>query len=179
MSNEDTHGGDFTTAREEVGAVLAEELSVAAITDAMKHRRTFATTDGTFQIFYRANGHWMGDILEKTGVLDISVECSTEKECGIGVLQLVGERNTVLDQIDAARAKHFTWSVHLPDSHKYVYVRRMCGTHYAVTAPVWVQQPPIAELSVKLSFCKDGTSVLTEIKNISGKNIEAINLKKI
>ena len=176
LSNEDTHGGDFTTAREEVGAVLAEELSIASITDAMKHRRTFATTDGTFQIFYRANGHWMGDILEKTGVLDISVECSTEKDCGIGVLQLVGERNTVLNQIDAARAKHFTWNVRLPDGHKYVYVRRMCGTHYAVTAPVWVEQPPIVALFVKTSFGKDGTSVQAEINNISGRDIEAINI---
>jgi hypothetical protein len=45
--------------------VLATERSKAAILDAMKHRRTYASLDGNLQCMYRVNGAIMGSTLER------------------------------------------------------------------------------------------------------------------
>jgi hypothetical protein len=103
VSNEDTHGANWTTGREETGAVLAEELTRENILDGMRKNRTYATTDRSFKLFYKANGEWIGSRLKKTGSLKVEIDATTEKECGIGVLQLIGEHNIVLAQVDAGR----------------------------------------------------------------------------
>ncbi|MBQ9112811.1 MAG: CehA/McbA family metallohydrolase [Clostridia bacterium] len=167
VSNEDTHGRDWTTCREETGAVLAESLSREDIADAMRKNRTYATSDRSLKVFYRANGEWIGSTLQKTGRLYIEADMTTEKECGLGIVQAVGEHNTVLAQIDLGNEKSYVWHLCIPDSHRYVYIRRHCGLEYAVTAPVWVEQPDAFDLDVEFGFDTYGVRVEGKLKNIS------------
>lgn len=172
VSNEDSHGADWTTVREETGAVLAEELTRENIIEAMHAHRTYATTDGSLKIFYTANGEWLGSTLAKTGRLNIRVEVSTAKECGIGILQAVGEQNTVLAEINVGNKKSFVWELSLKDDHRYVYIRRSCGTHYAVTAPVWVEQPHLVQISADHGYGEGGLCVRAVVENKQGLAIE-------
>ncbi len=176
VSNEDTHGANWTTQREETGAVLAPELSAESIAEAMHARRTFATTDRTFRIFYTANGAWMGSVLKKTGKLHIRVEAFTEKECGIGILQAVGEQNIELARIHAGTEKHVIWEFDLPDCHSFVYIRRTAMTHYAVTAPVFVEQPQTLSLAAECHFTQNGTEIEVTCENVSNGTLNNLHV---
>ncbi len=171
VSNEDTHSKTWTTTREEMGAVLAESLSRETILDAMRKNRTYATTDRSFKLFYKANGEWIGARLKKTGALKVEIDASTEKACGIGVLQLVGEHNRVLAQIDAGRVKSYHWEITIPDDQRYTYVKRVSAMHYAISGPVWVEQNAPMELEIKTNY-QDGKLVaIADVKNIGDAKI--------
>ncbi len=177
VSNEDTHGANWTTVREETGAVLAESLSRENVTDAIKHNRTFATTDRTLKLFYRANGQWMGSRLAKTGKLCVEVSASTEKECGIGLLLAVGEHNTVLAEMDAGDKKSVIWRFEIPDDHKYVYIRRINCREYAVTAPVWVEQPRVMDMEMSFGYDSCGIRLEGMLKACKDKSIDNVTAR--
>ena len=179
VSNEDTHAGNWTTAREECGAVLAETLSAETIADAMRRHRTYATTDRTLKLICRVNGHLMGDVIPKTGKACVTVEISTQKPCGIGVLELVGESNRILASVNVGGAKEYRWSLELPDDHRYLYVRRVCATQYAVSAPVWIEQPQTLAASATLSFEEGATLLCAEVRNTGDKEIEVLSVEWI
>lgn len=171
VSNEDTHSKTWTTTREETGAVLAESLSRETVLDAMRKNRTFATTDRTFKLFYKANGEWMGARLKKTGTLKVEIEASTEKEGGVGVLQLVGEHNRVLAQIDAGKAKSFRWEVTIPDDQRYTYVKRISAMQYAISGAVWVEQNTPLSVELDTSYQDGGMVAVADVKNTGEKEI--------
>lgn len=171
VSNEDTHGPTWTTTREETGAVLAESLSRETVLDAMRKNRTYATTDRTFRLFYKANGEWIGARLKKTGSLKVEIEASTEKECGVGVLQLIGEHNRVLAQVDAGSAKSYRWEITIPDDQKYTYVKRISDMQYAISGAVWVEQNSPLDLELNTSY-QDGALIATaDVKNLGDGEI--------
>ncbi len=176
VSNEDTHGANWTTQREEMGCVLAESLTRENIMDGMRKNRTMATTDRSFRLFYKANGEWMGARLPKTGALHVEIDASTDKECGLGVLQLVGEHNKVLCQVDAGSQKSYHWEVTLPDDQKYTYVKRISGMHYAISGPVWVDQTCDAEMKLQANY-QDGAFVaVAEIQNKGKAPLENVTV---
>ncbi len=176
VSNEDTHAANWTTAREEMGCVLAEELTQEAILDAMRHCRTYATTDRSLQLYFKANGYWLGSVLNKTGSLRVTVDATTEKDCGIGVLQLVGEHNVVLASRDFGTDKSAHWEITLNDDQRYTYVRRLAPMQYAITAPVWVEQKKPAELTLATGYKNGRLQARAEIKNTSGKRLEKVTV---
>lgn len=179
VSNEDTHAGNWTTAREECGAVMAEALSAETIEDAMRRHRTYATTDRSLKLLYRVNGSLMGAVIPKTGKACVSVEVSTEKPCGIGVLELVGEGNRILAAVDAGGEQEYRWTLELPDDHRYLYVRRVCATQYAVSAPVWIEQPQTLAVQAALSFEGADTVLCAEVRNTGDKKLEALSVEWI
>ena len=176
VSNEDTHGANWTTGREETGAVLAEELTRENILDGMRRNRTYATTDRSFKLFYKANGEWLGSRLEKTGALKVEIDASTEKECGVGVLQLVGEHNIVLAQVDAGKEKSFRWEITIPDDQRYTYVKRISGMQYAISGPVWVEQDASLEVEILTNY-QDGKLVaVADVKNLGEDAVKDVTV---
>lgn len=165
VSNEDTHSPTWTTTREETGAVLAEELTRESILEAMRQNRTYATTDKTFRLFYKANGEWIGSRLQKTGELKVEIEASTEKECGVGVLQLVGEHNRVLAQVDAGTAKSYRWEITVPDDQRYTYVKRIASMQYAISGAVWVEQSTPLSVDLHTSYQNGELVAVAKVKN--------------
>lgn len=72
--------GDFTTART---AVVANELTRAALLNAIRARHVYATTDPNLRVIARINGHLAGDITEPPAVgsmLHIEVKVSDDDE---------------------------------------------------------------------------------------------------
>ena len=175
VSNEDAHNTVWTNNREEIGAVLAESLSRETVLDAMRKNRTYATTDRSFKLFYKANGEWIGSRLKKIGSLKVEIDASTEKACGIGVLQLVGEHNRVLAQVDAGTAKSYHWEITIPDDQRYTYVKRISAMQYAISGPVWVEQDPPMELEIRTNYQDGKLIAVADVKNIG--NAEITDLK--
>ena len=171
VSNEDTHGANWTTSREETGAVLAEELTRENILDGMRKNRTYATTDRSLKLFYKANGEWMGARLKKTGALKVEIEASTEKECGLGVLQLVGEHNVVLAQIDAGEAKTYRWEITIPDDQRYTYVKRISGMHYAISGAIFVEQNAPVDVKIRTNYQGGKLVATADVENLGDDEI--------
>ena len=171
VSNEDTHGANWTTSREETGAVLAEELTRENVLNAMRQNRTYATTDRSLKIFYKANGEWMGARLKKTGALKVEIEASTEKECGLGVLQLVGEHNVVLAQIDVGDAKSYRWEITIPDDQRYTYVKRISGMHYAITGAIFVEQNAPVDVKISTNYQGGQLVATADVQNLGDDEI--------
>ena len=176
VSNEDTHGANWTTGREETGAVMAEELTRENILDGMRKNRTYATTDRSFKMFYKANGEWIGSRLKKTGSLKVEIDATTEKECGIGVLQLIGEHNIVLAQVDAGREKSFRWEITIPDDQKYTYVKRISGMHYAISGAIFVEQDAPVDLEIKTNYQGGKLVAVADVKNLGDAELEDVQV---
>lgn len=176
VSNEDTHGANWTTGREETGAVMAEELTRENILDGMRKNRTYATTDRSFKMFYKANGEWIGSRLKKTGSLKVEIDATTEKECGIGVLQLIGEHNIVLAQVDAGREKSFHWEITIPDDQKYTYVKRISGMHYAISGAIFVEQNAPVEVEIKTNYQGGNLVATADVKNLGDAELEDVTV---
>ena len=177
VSNEDAHNVYWTNNREETGAVLAESLSRETVLDAMRKNRTYATTDRSFKLYYKANGQWIGSRLKKTGALKVEIEAVTEKECGVGVLQLVGEHNRVLAQVDAGTAKSYRWEITIPDDQRYTYVRRVSDMQYAISGPVWVEQNTPLALELKTSYQDGGLVALADVKNLGDGEVTDLQVE--
>ncbi|MBE6627334.1 MAG: hypothetical protein E7629_00245 [Ruminococcaceae bacterium] len=176
VSNEDTHGANWTTGREETGAVMAEELTRENILDGMRKNRTYATTDRSFKMFYKANGEWIGSRLKKTGSLKVEIDATTEKECGVGVLQLIGEHNIVLAQVDAGREKSFRWEITIPDDQKYTYVKRISGMHYAISGAIFVEQDAPVEVEIQTNYQGGKLVAVADVKNLGDAELEDVQV---
>lgn len=65
IAGADNHGLSGIANRRARTFVLATNLTKAAILDAMKQRRTYASLDGNLQCSYMVNGHIMGSTLDR------------------------------------------------------------------------------------------------------------------
>ncbi|MBQ9802300.1 MAG: CehA/McbA family metallohydrolase [Clostridia bacterium] len=135
--NDDTHNADWGS-KGGMGFVLAPALTRENILDGMRRRRTYTSNDRTIQVRYRANGAWLGSVLQNPEKLDVEVEVTTENEAGIGKLELLTEDSIVVAVVEAGALTEFRWHVELNPDFDYYYLRITNGTLYTVTAPVFV-----------------------------------------
>jgi hypothetical protein len=108
--------------------VLATAKTKAAILDAMKHRRTYASLDTNLQCRYTVNGAVMGSTLNRPDVFhfDISIsdsDCDKPKNKIIKV-DIVKDRGVVVQTYNPEPAYAIRWSPTIDDStSKYFFVR--------------------------------------------------------
>jgi hypothetical protein len=108
--------------------VLATEKTQAAILDAMKHRRTYASLDKNIQCRYTVNGSVMGSTLDKPDELqfDISiVDPDTDNPKNmITKIDIVKDGGAVADSFSPTPAHTVEWKPTIRDSTaKYFFVR--------------------------------------------------------
>ena len=108
--------------------VLATEKSKAAILDAMKHRRTYASLDKNIQCRYTVNGSIMGSTLDKPDELqfDISVadpDTDNPKDA-ITKIDIIKDGGAVADSFSPTPAHTVEWKPTIRDSTaKFFFVR--------------------------------------------------------
>ncbi len=158
VSNEDNHKKDWTTRTTGTGVALAYELTRDNIMDAFRRGRTYSTMDNTMKIWYRVNGEWLGSRLQNPKQLIAEVEISTEREEGIGVVELVSEDNIVVARAVAGLRRRFAWRVELAPDFDYYYIRVRNGDTYTVTSPVYVEgRDAVSIVDMKGGVSKDPT----------------------
>lgn len=108
--------------------VLATARTKAAILDAMKHRRTYASLDGNIQCRYTVNGAIMGSTLNRPDVFkfDISISDPDTDKPGdrITKIDIVKDGGAVVQVYSPAPAHSVIWSCTIKDAtNKFFFVR--------------------------------------------------------
>ena len=137
LYNEDNHARGWGDSGA-MGYVLAPSLTRENVMNAMRRRRTYSTTDRTMKVFYRVNGAWLGAVLDNPDKLTVEVDITTEREEGIGKIELMTEDNIVMATVDAGALTTFSWSVEINPDFDYYYLRITSDDAYTVTAPVFI-----------------------------------------
>jgi len=137
--NEDNHSANWGTANEHCGYVLAPALTRQNVIDAFNKNRTYTTSDSTLKIYYKINDEWMGARLNNPDNLHFSIQLSTEKAKGLGIISIIAEDGIVVYQKAAGSAKECTLEFDLPPYYDYYYVKVESGSIWAYTAPIWIE----------------------------------------
>lgn len=108
--------------------VLAKAKTQAAILDAMKHRRTYASLEQNLQCRYTVNGAIMGSTLNRPDSLEFNIAISdpdaNEPKDKITKIDIVTEAGAVVQTFTPTPAHAVSWKVTLRDAtKKYYFVR--------------------------------------------------------
>ncbi|MES2697149.1 MAG: hypothetical protein V4773_27035 [Verrucomicrobiota bacterium] len=108
--------------------VLATSKTKAAILDAMKHRRTYATLEQNLQCRYTVNGAIMGSTLVQPDTLEFAISLrdpdTTEEKDKITKIDIVTETGEVVETHEPTPAHEITWKPTLRNAtKKYYFIR--------------------------------------------------------
>jgi len=108
--------------------VLATAKTKAAILDAMKNRRTYASLDGHLQCRYTVNGAVMGSTLNHPSTLKFAISVSdpgtSDPKSKITKIDIVKDGGAVAQEYTPAPAYSVEWSPTIADSAaRYFFVR--------------------------------------------------------
>ncbi len=147
--NEDNHEANWGGAYEYCGYALAPSLTRQNIIDAFKKNRTYTTQDKTLKVYYKINDEWMGSRLQAPDKLKVSVDITTEKSVGIGMVYLVAEDNIVVATKPVGSAKELKWEFELDPLYDYYYIKVVStdNKYWCVTAPIWIEEREQLEMS--------------------------------
>lgn len=136
QNNKEGHWGDASAVRT---VILAKELTEAALYDAMRSHRVYATEDGDLRIFYRVNGAVQGSILGPQEKLTAQIILNDPTDSAIGTVEVIADGGTVVcSRYVSDPAGEVV--LELPQGYAYYYLRvTQPDQDIAVTAPVWVE----------------------------------------
>ncbi len=171
-NNQDNHKGNWGDSNTARSVVLATDLSEAAIYDAMKNYRVYATEDNDLSILYALNGNAMGSILPDQDSINItaSIEDPTDTEGETKVEVIVNGGQTLAETTFTGTSADITFD-DLPSTYGYYYLRvTQADKNIAVTAPVWVGESVNAgvsntDSSVALPIKGDEIEISSQIYN--------------
>ena len=125
----DNHGFTGISKHTSRTFVLATAKTKAAILDAMKHRRTYASLDGNIQCTYTVNGSIMGSTLEQPDHFQFEISISdpdTENpKDAITKIEIIKDGGAVADTYTPPSLAHqVRWTPNIQDTtSKYFFVR--------------------------------------------------------
>ena len=143
-NNQDNHSGRWGNANTGRDVVLAKDLSLESLFEAIRAYRVYATEDQNLEISYTVNGAPLGSVLPVQtlgGALEIELQLyDPDLEDGFRKAELIADGGkTVYVWDDAAQLKGGFFSCRLEPAYSYYYVRvTQQDGDLAVTAPVWV-----------------------------------------
>ncbi len=117
--------------------VYAGSLAPEEIFEAIKHRRTFATTGCRVVVDFRCNGKFMGEELETSGGIRFSGYA--ESPDSIASIEIVSGGDTVFETRVLDTSASVDWRTAAPDSETYYYLRvRTPAGGLAWSSPIWI-----------------------------------------
>lgn len=124
----DNHGLWGITHHKSRTFVLATEKTKAAILDAMKHRRTYASLDQNIRCVYTVNGAIMGSTLDRPDVFQFDISISDpdmeNPKDKITKLDIVKDGGIVAESFTPTPDHHVVWKPTIRDTtSKYFFVR--------------------------------------------------------
>ncbi len=139
-NNSDTHRPNWGEATEHRTGIVAPELTKRALFDAMRARRTFASEDANYEIFFKANGYWMGSELPNTGEIAFEISFNDPDGERTILLELYANQGTALTYFQPNLADG-AWNVTLddiePGVHYFFVKATQADGDRIVTSPVW------------------------------------------
>jgi hypothetical protein len=128
VSGLDNHGFWGITHYSSRTFVLATAKTKAAILDAMKHRRTYASLEGNLQCRYTVNGASLGSTLDRPQAFQFDIAISDPDEDQpadkITRIDIVKDGGAVVEEYRPAPAHSVTWRPNLHDAtNRFFFVR--------------------------------------------------------
>lgn len=154
VNSHNTHGDPWAEIEGRT-VVLAEGLTEAAFAAALQNRRVYATEDRNLEILYTLEGYPMGTMLHRRNVGEtVTLRVSFNDPDG----EAVGRVEVIVEGGAVAAAREIPDSTgeitfELSSDHTYYFLKiTQPDGHRAVTAPVWIELQPGAEIT---SFAAD------------------------
>lgn len=124
----DNHGLGGVTQHTSRTFVLATAKTKAAILDAMKNRRTYASLDGNLQCRYTVNGAIMGSTLNRPDAVKFDIWISdpdaTKPTDKISKIDIVKDDGAVVQEYNPTPAHSVTWTPTINDAtSRFFFVR--------------------------------------------------------
>ncbi len=117
--------------------VYAEELTREHILDAIRRRRTFATTGDKIVVDFRCNGRFMGEEVRGDGPLRFTAYMKSEEP--IASAEIVSGGEVVLMEEVGSPEASYAWRVDRPREQAYFYLRLTTASgEHAWSSPVFV-----------------------------------------
>ena len=139
--NQDNHSMSTTCHRT---ALIAAELTLPGILEAMMNRRMYSTDDPNLKIIFRFNEYWMGASVQHTGRATFFI-CAEDDE-PIQKLELLANGMIVDSCVPARTMNSILWNPSLIISgHSFYYLKVFTNNlkdndnsiQTAITAPIW------------------------------------------
>jgi len=140
-NNADHHGKDWGTIGVRTG-VVASALTREAILEALQSRRTFAVLGYRTVLLMKANGQWMGSIVNSNN-LSFNIWADSRSSARIQRLELWGGNGRSSSRIITTAepgTTTYNWTMNIsPATERFYFVRAILDDDgQAWTAPIWV-----------------------------------------
>lgn len=139
-NNSDNHTPNWGTITPHRTGVVMPELTKAALLDGLRAARTFASEDANFDLYFKANGYWMGSEVPNTGLLNFQVwgEDPVLTDT-LEMVELYTDGGVVVTSTQPTGAA-FNWTFALnitPGVHYYFVMVTQADGDRIVSSPVW------------------------------------------
>ena len=140
-NNTDNHNTDWGAIGPNRTGVVMAGLTRADLMEALRARRTFATEDSNAELFFKANGYWMGSEIPNTGSMEFHAWGSDPDGELTSRVDLVTAEGTVVASIEPG-SSDFDWLITqaiAPGVHYYFILVTQADGDRIVSSPVWTQ----------------------------------------
>ncbi len=141
-NNTDNHTPYWGTIGSNRTGVLMPELTKDALLEALRARRTFATEDKNSNLYFKANGYWMGSEIPNAGQISFEM-WGDDPDAGdtLSRVQLVTSQGRVVaEYAESGTSFHHTYNLDVsPGAHYYFLLVTQADGDRIVSSPVWTQ----------------------------------------
>lgn len=167
--------------------VVAESLDKDAFLNAMRNRRTYSTETRTLKLTVKANGHWMGSVLDVEEGDQINFEIIAEdKEVPITEVQLITNGGNIIDRKKVGSSNRVEWypSVTAGGGAEWYVVKVIhedgsWGTASAIYTPASENDVKLSKLEVNPDTTMPGyeTTIEATVSNMGIRDVVNIEVK--
>jgi hypothetical protein len=138
-SNQDNHSADWITRNEERLVVVAPRNTRNDLFQAIRERRAYSSQDKNVEVSYKANGSWMGSILNNPASLAIDVDVYDPNSSDtVASMDIIADGGTVVASWSGTASNSVKWSTTLTTKYNYYYVKIVqTDGQIITTAPIW------------------------------------------
>ncbi len=138
-NNADDHTDGWGCTTPHRTGVVMPALTKADLLDALRARRTFASEDANYELFFKANGYWMGAELPNTGQILFEVWGGDPDGEPTALVQIYTANGQVVAETQPNAATwdwSFTQNIS-PGVHHYFVLAVQADGDRIVSSPVW------------------------------------------
>ncbi len=156
-NNADTHSVYWGTNTDHRTGVWMPNLAKTDLLEALRERRTFASEDKNYELYLKANGEWMGQVIPNAGQMTFEVYGYDPDGEANALVQIITNHGIVITETTVASSL-FTWSPLLtitPGAHYYYVKLTQADGDRIVSSPIWTegaQDVSITDLAIEPSI---------------------------
>lgn len=138
--NEDNHHKIWGDTSPWHTVIMADELTLKGVTEAIHQGRTYITNDNTLEVTYTVNGTTLGGTVVAGKSVKVRVELKTEAKNGLGKVELLGANGATVATYDPKKAKTAVWEIEVPADSDYFLIRIDNNRMSLLTAPIYIER---------------------------------------